>query len=43
MHDFGPYGRRNWVDPGGQYITHYYAGQIPADAVRILLPFYFAL
>jgi hypothetical protein len=22
------------VDPGGQYITFYYAGQIPADAVR---------
>jgi len=33
--DFGPYRRRgNNVDPGGQYITFYYAGQIPADAVR---------
>ncbi|KAI0262771.1 hypothetical protein BC834DRAFT_890168 [Gloeopeniophorella convolvens] len=27
---FGPYG----ADPGGQYLTFYYAAQIPADAVR---------
>ena len=34
--DFGPYRRRrNNVDPGGEYITFYYAGQIPADAVRL--------
>ncbi|KAI0000752.1 hypothetical protein BJV74DRAFT_110510 [Russula compacta] len=34
--DFGPYARANGqiVDHGGQYITFYYVGQIPADAVR---------
>ena len=34
--EFGPYRRRgNNVDPGGQYITFCYVGQIPADAVRL--------
>lgn len=34
--DFGPYSRANGevFDHGGQYITFYYVGQIPADAVR---------
>jgi hypothetical protein len=33
--DFGPYHYRNHTtDPGGQYITFCYVGQIPADAVR---------
>ncbi|KAF8486781.1 NUDIX hydrolase domain-like protein [Russula ochroleuca] len=33
-HDFGPYRHGNRVDRGGQYMIFYYAGQIPADAVR---------
>ncbi|KAI9463930.1 hypothetical protein F5148DRAFT_1210563 [Russula earlei] len=35
--EFGPYYRRGVrepVDSGGEYITFYYVGQIPADAVR---------
>jgi len=32
--DFGPKYYGNRVDPGGQYITFCYVGQIPADAVR---------
>jgi hypothetical protein len=32
--EFGPKYYGNRVDPGGQYITFCYVGQIPADAVR---------
>lgn len=32
--EFGPKSYGNRVDPGGQYITFCYVGQIPADAVR---------
>ena len=36
--DFGPKYYGNRVDPGGQYITFCYVGQIPADAVRLSVP-----
>ncbi|KAH9957793.1 hypothetical protein BC827DRAFT_1223234 [Russula dissimulans] len=34
--DFGPYHRYGQADTGGQYLTFYYVGQIPADAVRVI-------